>query len=45
MTITDDDLFEGTETFNYSITRSSVDGPAFVPDVTTVNIIDNEGWL
>jgi hypothetical protein len=45
VTITDDDLFEGTETFSYTLTDVS---PTFAfltvaPNVTTVNIIDNDG--
>ena len=45
VTITDDDLFEGTETFSYTLTSVS---PAFSlltfsPNVTTVNIINNDG--
>ena len=45
VTITDDDLFEGTETFSYTLTDVS---PTFAfltvaQNVTTVNIIDNDG--
>ena len=47
MTITDDDLFEGTETFSYTlfgVSRAFSD-LTFLPAVTTVNVIDNDGGL
>ena len=45
VTITDDNLFEGPETFSYSLVGVS---PTFAfltvaPNVTTVNISDNDG--
>ena len=45
VTITDDDMFEGTETFNYSLFKSDpvFDALTFAPNVTTFNIVDNEG--
>ena len=42
VTIADDDLFEGTETFIYTLT-SDIPLLTFSPSMTTVNIIDNEG--
>jgi hypothetical protein len=46
VTINDDSLFEGTETFSYTLIGVSGDKFAFLtlaPNVTTVNIIDNDG--
>ena len=45
MTITDDDLFEGPETFSYSLFGVSPTFSllTFAPNVTTVNIMDNDG--
>ena len=45
VTITDDDLFEGTETFSYSLFDiiPAFSLLTFAPNVTTVNITDNDG--
>ena len=45
VTITDDDLFEGTETFSYSIfgVSRTFAHLTLAPNVTTVNITDNDG--